>query len=55
LDRNAVPKSNATVEIKVIKRDRQAAKKQSVNGIFFTDYELKETKIDNFTLTSDNV
>ena len=55
LDRNASPKINASVEVKIIKRDRQAVKKQSVNGIFFTDYELKETEVDSFTLTSDNV
>ncbi|MDD3262384.1 MAG: MG2 domain-containing protein [Candidatus Absconditabacteria bacterium] len=54
LDRNANPKKDSKVEIKIIKRDRQAVKKQSVNGIFFTDYELKETEVDSFTLTSDN-
>lgn len=55
LDRNATPKSDSRVEVKITKRDRQAVKKQSVNGIFFTDYELKETEVDNFTLTSDKL
>lgn len=43
LNHDAKSKSNANIKIQLIKLDWQVAKKQDVDGIFYDDYNLKET------------
>lgn len=53
LDRNAEPKVNTPVTIKLIKQDRKAIKKQGIDGVFYYDYSLEQTIESTQTLKSD--
>jgi hypothetical protein len=54
LDRNAQPKANAAVTIKLIKQDRKAIKKQGIDGVFYYDYSLDQITESTETVTSDS-
>lgn len=53
LDRDARPVDDRTVTLELIKVTTQRVKKQGVDGIFYYDYETKETVVDVETVVSD--
>jgi len=52
LDYAAKPMSGKSVTIELIKKEWKNVKKQGVDGIFYNDYSLEETKEDSFSVSS---
>lgn len=54
LNTDATGKWNVNLRLQLIKLDRQVAKKQDVDGIFYNDYSLKETVEQEVDIKSNN-
>lgn len=53
LDYDAKPLSGKSVTIDLIKQEWKDIKKQGVDGVFYNEYGLEETKEDSFSVSSD--
>ena len=51
LDREANPKK-ADIDIQIIKQERQSVKKEWLNWVFYSEYSMKETLVEELVLTS---